>query len=194
MPRITITVPEKPPQPYRFDLGSSVVTMGRELDNDIVIDCGSVSKHHAEMRRIKGGYELFDLGSTNGISLNEAHHKVIPLLNGLNVKVGDAAFDFQLTEAEIDVLELEKKVETATPLSKPTHSAFDSPLLTPAPRYATYEPEKPSGGGFGTMLLAVMLLVAAFFVGLYIRHKNETGQSLFDSIKNKPAVISTPAK
>ena len=41
--------------------------MGRGSDNDIVIDSGSVSGSHAEMRRIEGGYELVDLGSTNGI-------------------------------------------------------------------------------------------------------------------------------
>ncbi|NJM37861.1 MAG: FHA domain-containing protein [Akkermansiaceae bacterium] len=188
MPRITITVPEKNPQPYRFDLGTQVVTMGRELNNDIVIDCGSVSKHHAEMRRIKGGYELRDLGSTNGVSLNEMHHRVIPLLNGLNVKVGDATFDFLLTEAEIETLELEKNAEVAAPLLKPANSEFDRPQPSPVARqYATYEPAESSGSSFGTIFLAMTLITIAFLVGLHMRHQKETGNSLIESIQSRTA-------
>ena len=69
MPRVTITVPEKTAQPYRFHLDSEVVTLGRGSDNDIAIDSGSVSVKHAEMRRTVGCFELRDAGSTNGIKL-----------------------------------------------------------------------------------------------------------------------------
>ncbi len=184
MPRITITVPDQNAQPYRFDLDCQVVTMGRGSDNDIVIESNSVSVHHAEMHRIIGGYELRDIGSTNGIMLNEAHHQWIPLLNGLNVKVGDATFDFLLTEAECDALALEKKAEQTAPLLKPAASAFDD---VPLPRYATYEPDEPSSNGFWTFSLALILITVAFFIGLHLRHQKETGGSLIDSIRNKAA-------
>ena len=61
MPRVTITVPEKNAQPYRFQLDRPVVSLGRGSENDIAIESGSVSVHHAEMRRIEGGYELRDI-------------------------------------------------------------------------------------------------------------------------------------
>jgi pSer/pThr/pTyr-binding forkhead associated (FHA) protein len=56
MPRVTITVPDRTPQPYRFQLDRRVVSLGRGSDNDIAIDCGSVSVRHAEMVRVDGGY------------------------------------------------------------------------------------------------------------------------------------------
>ncbi len=139
------------------------------------------------MRRIKGGYELRDLSSTNGISLNEIHHKVIPLLNGLNVKVGAATFDFLLNETEIETLELEKNAEVATLLLKPTVPAFDSPLPAPIPQYATYESEESGGSSFGVILLALILITVAFFVGLHLRHQKETGKLLIESIQSKSA-------
>ena len=37
MPRVTITAPDKNPQPYRFQLDRQVVSMGRAAGNDIVI-------------------------------------------------------------------------------------------------------------------------------------------------------------
>ena len=105
MPRVTITVPDSNPQPYRFQLDRRVATLGRGSNNDIVIDCGSVSVSHAEMRRIEGGYELRDLDSTNGIKLDGERMPVIPLRSGLSVKLGDVAFDFQLSDEECEALD-----------------------------------------------------------------------------------------
>ena len=64
MPRVTITVPERNSQPYRFNLERKSVSLGRGSENDIVIDCSSVSVNHAVMERVEGGYQLRDLGST----------------------------------------------------------------------------------------------------------------------------------
>ena len=102
MPRVTITVPDKMPQPYRFPLDRQVVMIGRGSENDIAIDCGSISVRHAEMVRIEGGYELRDLGSTNGIKLDGRRSDAIALRHGATVRLGDVAFDFQLSEEERD--------------------------------------------------------------------------------------------
>ena len=51
MPRVTITVPDKNAQPYRFQMDREVVTLGRGSENDIAIESGSVSLYHAEMHR-----------------------------------------------------------------------------------------------------------------------------------------------
>ncbi|MFN7341883.1 MAG: FHA domain-containing protein, partial [bacterium] len=83
MPRVTITIAEKGPQPYRVDLKREIVTIGRGLDNDIVVACGSVSGKHSEMRRVEGGYHLIDVGSTNGIKVDGVRQQKVSLKNGM---------------------------------------------------------------------------------------------------------------
>jgi ABC-type multidrug transport system ATPase subunit/pSer/pThr/pTyr-binding forkhead associated (FHA) protein len=49
----------------------AIARLGREPDNDIVVDDLLVSRHHAELREApEGGYELVDLGSRNGTFVN----------------------------------------------------------------------------------------------------------------------------
>jgi pSer/pThr/pTyr-binding forkhead associated (FHA) protein len=48
-----------------------VIRIGRELDNDIVLIDLRASRHHAEIRRMAGVVEIKDLGSANGILINQ---------------------------------------------------------------------------------------------------------------------------
>ncbi|MFN4943181.1 MAG: FHA domain-containing protein [Akkermansiaceae bacterium] len=109
MPRVTITIAEKGPQPYRFDLKREIVTIGRGLDNDIVVACGSVSGKHSEMRRVEGGYHLIDVGSTNGIKVDGVRQQKVSLKNGMTVKLGDVEFGFTLNEEELAVIDAERE-------------------------------------------------------------------------------------
>jgi pSer/pThr/pTyr-binding forkhead associated (FHA) protein len=111
MPRVTITVPEKTAQPYRFDLNREVVAIGRNNDNDIVVGCGSVSGKHAEMKRVKRGYQLIDIGSTNGIKVDGVRSKLVALETGMTLKLGDVEFGFTLTDEELAVLATEVDAE-----------------------------------------------------------------------------------
>lgn len=190
MPRVTITVPEKNAQPYRFQLDRDVVTLGRGSENDIAIDSGSVSVHHAEMRRVPGGYELHDIGSTNGIKLDGARLTVIPLRNGAVVSIGDVAFDFLLSDEEIEALSREK----TTGLPPIIREAELPPApAKPTPPRPSYTPAPAGGSGFGATFLFVLLAVIAFYAGLAIRHQKETGKSLFDGIKMKQSGMTAPA-
>ena len=47
-----------------------VTTVGRALDNDIVLESGEVSRHHARFEYRDGEMRLVDLGSTNGTRIN----------------------------------------------------------------------------------------------------------------------------
>ena len=47
-----------------------VTTVGRALDNDIVLESGEVSRHHARFEYGNGEMRLVDLGSTNGTRIN----------------------------------------------------------------------------------------------------------------------------
>lgn len=51
-------------------LTKAVVTLGRRLDNDIVLDDARVSRQHAQLRWRYGHYVLYDLGSKGGTTVN----------------------------------------------------------------------------------------------------------------------------
>jgi pSer/pThr/pTyr-binding forkhead associated (FHA) protein len=54
----------------KFDLKDGVTRIGRRAENDVVLSYPSISGTHAELVRSEDGFELRDLGSTNGTSLN----------------------------------------------------------------------------------------------------------------------------
>lgn len=119
MPRLTIAVPDKVAQPYRFSLDRQIVYFGRGDDNDIHIDSPSVSSEHAVMERIIGGYILTDLGSTNGIKLNGERVNKIHLRNDQNIHIGDAEFTFQLSDEEMSALRKEDPTSHLPPIDEP---------------------------------------------------------------------------
>jgi pSer/pThr/pTyr-binding forkhead associated (FHA) protein len=181
MPRVTITAPDTHPQPYRFQLDRRVVTLGRGSNNDIVIDCGSVSAAHAEMRRIEGGYELRDLDSTNGIKLEGERMPAIPLRSGLSVKLGDVAFDFQLSDEECEALAREKPPIESPILREPQEAARRKPAAEIRPQA---EPVHATVGS-GTIFWFLVLAAAAFCIGMSIRYEKETGDSWLHAVKTR---------
>ena len=47
------------------------ITIGRDKSNDIVLDNLLISRHHAEIQKIKDDYFIHDLGSSNGTFVND---------------------------------------------------------------------------------------------------------------------------
>ncbi len=202
MPRVLITVPEKTAQPYRFSLDRKSVSLGRGSDNDIVIDSGSVSVKHAEMRRVEGGYELGDLGSTNGIKHRGVRHDRLPLVSGISVRLGDVAFDFTLTDEEMEVIAREKPPGEALDsvddgseiLEEEAPQPKRKPKAKAKPRPAPKSAPQSSGVGIGMVILFLLLAAAAFATGLSIRHQKETGEALIKAIVNKPDRVEKAAE
>jgi pSer/pThr/pTyr-binding forkhead associated (FHA) protein len=54
----------------KFDIKDGVTRIGRRAENDVVLVYPSISGTHAEIVRSDDGFELRDLGSTNGTRLN----------------------------------------------------------------------------------------------------------------------------
>ena len=72
-------------------LTRSVVTLGRNLDNDIVLPADGVSRHHTRLQATSLGWEAVDLGGVNGTWLNEYRlrpEEPTPLSVGSVLRIG----------------------------------------------------------------------------------------------------------
>ncbi len=58
------------PDGHHHMLSPGISTIGRLSDSDIVINDQNVSRRHAELHAVGDGYDLVDLGSTNGSKIN----------------------------------------------------------------------------------------------------------------------------
>lgn len=72
-----------------FELSSDRIVIGRAHDCAIVINNPTVSTHHCELLPTEeGGYQLNDLGSTNGTRVNTHEAHATPLQSKDIVQVG----------------------------------------------------------------------------------------------------------
>lgn len=65
-----------------YPISEPVITIGRKLDNDVVIQDPLVSRYHAEIRREDGQYFLHDLESTCGTYVNQKNITKSQLYSG----------------------------------------------------------------------------------------------------------------
>jgi hypothetical protein len=71
-----------------FTLAEPVVNLGRQRDNQIILDDPSVSRHHAQIRLRFGHFTLFDLGSTTGTAINGQKVREAMLRSGDIISLG----------------------------------------------------------------------------------------------------------
>jgi hypothetical protein len=79
----------------RMPISEAVVTIGRSLDNDIVVDEKSVSRRHAQLRRRYGQYVIYDLGSRGGTLVNGHPVREATLDDGDVVSLGGVEVRFE---------------------------------------------------------------------------------------------------
>jgi pSer/pThr/pTyr-binding forkhead associated (FHA) protein len=68
------------------------ISIGRDSDNDIVVDNKLASRHHAMIQKIKNAYFLKDENSTNGTFVNGKripNDKYIKLNSGDKITIGN---------------------------------------------------------------------------------------------------------
>jgi ABC-type multidrug transport system ATPase subunit/pSer/pThr/pTyr-binding forkhead associated (FHA) protein/ABC-type multidrug transport system permease subunit len=80
----------------RIPIAGDGVTVGRLADNEVVIPRQSVSRHHARITPVQGGYWITDLDSRNGTQLNGERFRGESrwLWNGDTVVIGGDALRF----------------------------------------------------------------------------------------------------
>jgi pSer/pThr/pTyr-binding forkhead associated (FHA) protein len=74
--------------------------LGRDADNDVVLDHHSISAHHARLECDSRGWSLTDLGSTNGTRCNGKTGTRFALNPGDVLRLGDAAFLFDVIDPD----------------------------------------------------------------------------------------------
>lgn len=75
-------------------LVGDLVTAGREPDSDLFLDDVTVSRRHAELRRMADGWLLRDVGSLNGTYVNRQRIEESALAPGDEVQIGKYRFAY----------------------------------------------------------------------------------------------------
>jgi hypothetical protein len=93
---LTIKLPQSEVRKeYRID--KAVVGIGRQLDNDIIVEDKRVSRYHAQIKYLPDGqFIIYDLDSINGINVNGMPNlRQHVLQNGDRFTIGSYDFYFQ---------------------------------------------------------------------------------------------------
>ena len=84
-----LTVMSGPDMGFRFRIKPSAVSaMGRDIENDVVLDDPATSRNHAQIQFRDGVYVLTDLGSANGTLVNDQRITERALSDGDRIRVG----------------------------------------------------------------------------------------------------------
>ncbi len=79
---------------YNFPILKGKITLGRGKDNNLILSDKTVSRHHAQITKIKEGYLLTDLGSYNSTKLNEKPIQSVLLKHNDKIKIGQINLTF----------------------------------------------------------------------------------------------------
>lgn len=132
-----------------FELVDEEVRIGRELDNTLRLSDPSISRHHAVLRRAGDGYEVQDLGSSNGVLVNGARVQSSPLHDSDRVTLGQLHLTFvdprpaqesfsplgtvRIDPTEMAKMHTPKPVEAPAPPPVPAAAPVPPPVPPPVP-------------------------------------------------------------
>jgi pSer/pThr/pTyr-binding forkhead associated (FHA) protein len=96
--RASIVVVEGGAEGTEYTLQADRVTLGRGPGVDLAFDDSCMSRQHVALELTQDGFRLRDLGSTNGVVLNEAPVEVASLKHGDRFKLGEHTFQYVVEE------------------------------------------------------------------------------------------------
>lgn len=86
---------DTPNGPHPIPLESTLLTIGRGLNNDIILEDTRVSRHHAQLRYKARRFWVTDLNSTNGTYINGERISEADLRNGDVLSLGGLELTFR---------------------------------------------------------------------------------------------------
>lgn len=150
-------------------LTKPVSTVGRDAENDIVIDDESVSTHHAEIRLEDGRHILKDLGSTNGLRVNGDRAMESVLNDGDLLRFGGVSGNYIGTKAAVvDTPPKTEPVEEAEPppaaeIPTPSSTSHLAPGIEPRGfgQKSTVKKDGKQSAAIGLGVVAILVCIAA---------------------------------
>lgn len=124
-----------------YPLMKNEITIGRDINNEIVINDSEISRRHCRLVISGDSYVIEDLGSTNGTWINEQRlagsHQ---LITGENIRLGDnVVLEFGIEGFDEDATVVSSSPAEATP-TPPPPMPMPPP---PQPQYAGQVPASP---------------------------------------------------
>jgi diguanylate cyclase (GGDEF)-like protein len=98
---VVIYAPSSKQLGKRFSLVDGEVSIGRGVDNTVILNSDSISRRHAGIEIRAGGYFLIDRHSTNGTYVNDELVQECQLRRGDQIKIGDTILKF-LSGADLE--------------------------------------------------------------------------------------------
>jgi hypothetical protein len=86
---------DTPQGAHTIPLESTLLTVGRGLNNDVILEDARVSRHHAELRYKTRRFWVSDLGSTNGTFVNGERVTEQALRSGDTISLGGLEMVFR---------------------------------------------------------------------------------------------------
>lgn len=181
------------------ELDADVITIGRHPDSIIMLPSGSVSSHHATIKRRGPDFYVQDLGTTNGTKLNGIDVEEAKLDHGDKVTVGDVHGIVHLKEPVAkepvakEPVAKEPVVENRLPALRTPDiippSAPPIPVLKVSKRRLAADKrariQYKESTGCASFLIFLVLMLLAFLIGLHVRHGKETGRFLLQDLVTK---------
>jgi len=125
-----------------FALDKDTITLGRALDNDVILDDEQVSRHHANIRRQRDQFVLTDLASANGTFVNRVRITEPHVLrSGEIIQMGATVLEFRSAAEEAATVIRPPSEETV--ISRPPAAAPPPPRYAPPPPPPAYAAPPP---------------------------------------------------
>ncbi len=105
---------QTPAGTWEVPLQQDALTIGRQGDNDVVLNLARVSRQHARIERRRDEFWLHDLGSTNGTFIVGQRVSEQRLHNGDTIRIGEAQLVFKQAASPEDLTLVDVPAITGT--------------------------------------------------------------------------------
>ena len=107
-----------PVQSWKF-ADESIIRIGRALDNQVVLYSAVVSRHHVDVRRIDGSWQIVSLGA-NGTYVDGEPISQVPVVDGVIIRLAASGPKIQIRLELSSSIDESKKANVAEVSPNPT--------------------------------------------------------------------------